>query len=378
MALSLTINKNILQDALNLAIRAISPRSTLAILECILLTAEDGTGVTLSASSLDINIKTAPINAEINIPGEIALEAKLFSEIIRKMPGENISIVADHSNHVEVKSGRTKLNISGQSGEEFPKMTDEENIDIKNTCSLGSNIFKDMIKQTIFAVSTDITKNVLTGELLEIRDNTLRIVAVDMFRIAYSSTAIEGDNQDIKAIVPAKALNELSRMLPSESGDTVEIQIDDKKATFVASTFILTSNLIQGEFIKYDQIFNDDFATLVEINRNDLLAAVERSILVAVESKMNSIRIEINDDDLLLRAESEIGITEDGLPCTTHGKHLLIAFNSKYIIEALRAVESDTVVIKFNTQHSPCSIRGVDDNSSKHLVIPVRLSNVDQ
>jgi len=294
------------------------------------------------------------------------------------MPGENISIVADHSNHVEVKSGRTKLNISGQSGEEFPKMTDEENIDIKNTCSLGSNIFKDMIKQTIFAVSTDITKNVLTGELLEIRDNTLRIVAVDMFRIAYSSTAIEGDNQDIKAIVPAKALNELSRMLPSESGDTVEIQIDDKKATFVASTFILTSNLIQGEFIKYDQIFNDDFATLVEINRNDLLAAVERSILVAVESKMNSIRIEINDDDLLLRAESEIGITEDGLPCTTHGKHLLIAFNSKYIIEALRAVESDTVVIKFNTQHSPCSIRGVDDNSSKHLVIPVRLSNVDQ
>jgi len=343
------------------------------ILECVLLNAQEDIGLMLSASNLEINIDTSPIPADITVSGTIALDAKLFSEIVRKMPGEVVSITVDEKNSVQVKSGRSRLMILGQSGDEFPVMSESDLVPINQGYSLKAQTLKDMIRQTIFSVSTDQSKLVLTGELIEVKDNTMRMVAVDMYRISYKSTPLEGDSMDSKAVVPAKALNELSRMLPSGENEEVSVQFTDKRIIFGASTFTLTSNLLDGEFIRYDQIFNEDFITVVEVNRNDLLSAFERAVLIATENKMIGIKLEINDDDLIISSNSERGETEDGIPCKTDGKALTISFNPRYFIEALRAVEDESVVLKFNTQLSPCTIRGIEDGADfKYLIVPLR------
>jgi len=371
--MTLTCDKQQLQDALGLAIRAVSPRTTMPILECVLLNAQEGVGLTLSASNLEINIDTSPIPADISVPGLIALDAKLFSEIIRKMPGEVVSIAVDDKNSVQVKSGRSRLMILAQPGDEFPVMSESDLVPINQGYSLKAQTLKDMIRQTIFSVSTDQSKLVLTGELIEVKDNTMRMVAVDMYRISYKSTPLPDGCVDSKAVVPAKALSELSRMLPAGENEEVSVQLTDKRIIFNASTFTLTSNLLDGEFIRYDQIFNEDFITVVEVSRNDLLSAFERAVLIATENKMIGIKLEINDDDLIISSNSERGETEDGIPCKTDGKALTISFNPRYFIEALRAVEDERIVLKFNTQLSPCTIRGTEDGADfKYLIVPLR------
>ena len=371
--MTFSCDKQQLQEALGLAVRAVSPRTTMPILECVLLKAEAGVGLTLSASNLEINIDTAPIPAEISMAGTIALDAKLFSEIIRKMPGDVVSITVDERNSVQVKSGRSRLMILGQPGDEFPVMSETELVPVNEGYTLKAQTLRDMIRQTIFSVSTDQSKLVLTGELIEVKDNSMRMVTVDMYRISYKATELPEGSADAKAVVPAKALSELSRMLPADENEEVSIQLTGKRIIFRAGTFTLTSNLLEGEFIRYDQIFNEDFITIVEVNRGDLLSAFERAVLVATENKMLPIRLEINDDDLMISSTSERGETEDGIPCTTDGKPLVISFNPRYFIDALRAVEDERIVLKFNTQLSPCTIRGVEDTSDyKYLIVPLR------
>jgi len=367
----LTCEKQQLQDALGLAVRAVNQRTTMPILECVLLTAQDS-GLSLSASNLEITINTSPIPADITTPGSIALDAKLFSEIVRKMPGEVVSISVDEKNSVQVKSGRSRLMISCQSADEFPVMSDAELVPINKGYTLKAQTLKDMIRQTIFSVSTDQSKLILTGELIEVKDNIMRMVAVDMFRISYKATPLEEECDNYKAVVPAKALGELSRMLPSDEKE-VSIQLTEKRIIFKSKDFTLISNLLEGEFIRYDQIFNEDFSTIVEVNRNDLLSAFERAVLVATENKMLPIKLDINDDDLAIRSSSERGESDDGIPCKTDGKTLTISFNPRYFIEALRVVDDEVVVLKFNTQLSPCTIRGVEDDSDfKYLIVPLR------
>ena len=375
--MTLTCDKQQLQDALGLAVRAVNSRTSMTILECVLLVAQDG-GLTLNASNLELTINTSPIAADIINPGSVALDAKLFSEIIRKMPGEVVSITVDDNNSVEVKSGRSRLVISGRPADEFPVMAEAELVPVNSGYKLKAQALKDMIRQTIFSVSADQSRLILTGELIEVKDNIMRIVAVDMFRISYKATPLtsEESNEDCencKAVIPAKALGELSRMLPSDENEEVSVKLTEKRVIFMSKDFTLISNLLEGEFIRYDQIFNEDFATVVEVSRSDLLNAFERAVLVATESKMLPVKLDINDDDITIRSGSERGETEDGIPCKTDGKALTISFNPRYFIEALRAVEEEIVVLKFNTQLSPCTIRGMEEGSDfKYLIVPLR------
>jgi len=369
--MKLSCDKQLLQNALGLAIRAVSSRTTHPILECVLLTADEG--LTLSASNLELSVNTSPIEADIEESGSVAIDAKLFSEIIRKMPGDVISISVNSANSVQVRSGRSRLTIAGQPSDEFPVLSENELIPLNQGYSLKAQTLKEMIRQTIFSVSTDITKMVLTGELLEIKNNIIRMVAVDMYRISYKESLLAEESVDSKAVIPAKALNELSRILSSEENEEVNIQLTGKRIIFNASNFTLISSLLDGEFIRYDQIFNEDFVTAVEANRNDLLNAFERAVLVAVENKPLELKLEITDNDLTINSESERGETEESIPCKTDGKALTIWFNPRYFIEALRVVEDENIVLKFNTQLSPCTIRGTEDGADfKYLIVPLR------
>jgi len=370
--MKITCDKQLLQDALSLAVRAVSSRTTNPILECVLISTVGKKGIIIKASNLDITINTAKIKAEVQEEGELAVDAKLFTEIVRKMAGEFVSIALGNFGVVEVKSGRSRLNIRSLPAEEFPVLSAADTTPKSEGFTLKTQILRDMIKQTIFSVSTDQNRIVLTGELLEVKDNVLRMVAVDMYRISYKSIPIK-DTADSKAIVPAKALNELSRMLPIGDKESVLIELTDRRIIFKAKTFTLISNLIEGEFIRYDQIFSEDFTTTVEVNRNDLLDAFERAILVASESRMLPIRMDMSDDHLNISSQSDRGETEEGIPCRIDGNAIAISFNPRYFIEALRAVDDETLLLRFNTPLSPCTIKSADENAAfKYLIVPLR------
>lgn len=367
----LTCDKNKLQDALALVGRAVSARTTSPILECVLLTAT-ADGLTLVGNDKEICIQTATIDAQVEQEGAIALDAKLFTDIVRKITGSSIVIEADEKYNAICKSGRSRLKMSGQPADEFPVVSEGELNETATRYKIRSNLLRDMIKQTIFSVSLDSTKPILTGEKMEIKNNILEIVAIDMFRISYCSADMDGNDSESSAVVPGRALNELSRILP-DSDEEVSFYFTGSKAVFETSEFLLVSGLLTGDFIRYDQIYNEDFSTMVVTDRVQLLNAFERAILVASEGRMLPVKMEIKDDDLTISAQSDRGQADDGIPCETEGKDLTIYFNPKYYIDVLRAIEEDRVLIKFNTALSPCNIRGLDsERGFRYLIVPLR------
>ena len=367
-------NRQELLDALTLVSRAVPTRSVNSILECVLLKAEEDIGVILCANDKDLYIDTKPIQAQIEQAGAVALDAKLFIEIVRKLGGERIVIEVDERNNALCKSGRAKLKISGQNADDFPVLEEKELSVPDGAYKVKAPVLKEMIRQTIFSVGVDINKMVLTGELFDIKNDMLQIVALDMYRISYRAEQIGTDVSPAKAVVPGKALNELSRILSTGEEDEVLFFFNDRRAIFLSDEFRLASSLLTGDFIRYDQIFNEDFATMVVIERELLLNSFERAALIAVENRTMDVKIDISDDFFMITSRTERGNVEDGVPCETEGSDLTIHFNPKYFIEPLRAISDETVVLKFNTWLSPCTIKSVGDTSSyKYLIVPLKV-----
>jgi len=275
-------DKNALIEGLALVGRAVPLRSTMPILECILLRAGEN-GLFLEANDLEMSIRTAAIPADVDKPGAIALDAKLFTEIIRKMPDDAIRLHINDNGLTECISGRARFKIMGLNGDEFPEMPEIINANGREPLAFPAADLKDMIRQTIFSVAMEDTKPILTGELMQCRDNKLVVVSVDGFRISYRCLALNGDFQDARAVVPGKALNELSRILPA-SGD-ISFFFTEKHAVFTCDAFIFISRLLEGEFIRYEQIFSEDFTTLVTIDRLALYNALERACLLQRDNK---------------------------------------------------------------------------------------------
>jgi DNA polymerase-3 subunit beta len=366
----ITCDKNLLNEGLNLVGRTVSTRTTLPILECILLTASPE-GIRLTANDMEMSIQTAYIAAQVETPGSVALNARLFTEIIRKMPGEAVCISVDENLSTECVSGRAVFNINGLPGDEFPVMPETEKE--TGTAKIQAGVLKDMIRQTIFSVAVDETKPILTGELMQVKDNTAVMVAVDGFRISYRKAELPDDSADMLAVVPAKSLHELSRALPAEGEDVVSFYITEKRVVFELPSFTFISRLLEGDFIRYDQVFNEDFSTIVTSDRVQLLNSLERACLIARDNKKSPVKLEIKDDSVVITSNTEMGKSYDEISCDVDGSQLDIAFNPRYLIEALRAVDDERIVLKLTTALSPCIIRGVDKDEYKYLILPLRL-----
>jgi DNA polymerase-3 subunit beta len=376
--MNIICDKNLLTERLSLVSRTVSTRTTLPILECILLTADES-GLCLTANDLEMSIHTAPLPAQVQEPGSVALDAKLLTEIVRKMPGDTVHIQTDNNYLTECTSDRAKFKINGLPGDEFPVMPETEKRekndpdDKTGQSVIKPTVLRDMIRQTIFSVAVDESKPILTGELFQCTDNTLILVAVDGFRISYRRTELEGENASISTVVPAKALHELSRVLPSESDEEVRFYVTDKRIVFELKSFTFISRLLEGNFIRYDQVFNEDFATIITSDRLSLLNGLERACLVSRDIKKSPVKLEIQENAVIITSNTELGQSYDEISCDIDGQNLEIAFNPRYLIDALKAVEDDRIVITFTTALSPCIIRGVETDTYKYLILPLRL-----
>jgi len=366
-----TCDKTMLINNINIVSKAVSSRTTLPILECILLSA-DKNGLKMTGNDLEMGIETSYIEAEVITEGIIAIEARLFSEIIKRLPDDGwVIIEVMDDNLVLIKCGKSEFKIMGLSGEEFPVIP---NVERNNEYKINGLMLREMIRQTIFAVSMDESKPVLTGELFEIDENSLKLVAVDGFRVAFRSLALDGDNPDISVVVPGKTLNEISKILPTGDEDTVSVCFTDKHMLIQMDECMVVSRLLDGEFLKYRQILEADTSTSVKIDPSEFLRALERASLISKETKKNPVKLDIERDIIKISSNTETGTSYDELTVETTGEGLSIAFNPKYLIDALKSIDEDATYMHFTTALSPCIITGEEGCGYKYLVLPLRVN----
>ncbi len=365
-------SKDRLMENINIVSKAVTQRTTLPILECILLTADDN-GLKLMANDLEMGIETAYIPATVVEKGVIALEARMFSEIIRRLPdGEDVSLYSNENNITMINCKKTEFKILGQYGDEFPKIPKVEKSD---EYKIKSSVLRSMIRETIFAVSLDESKPVLTGELFEIENGILNMVAVDGFRVAYRISPFEEKCPDKTAVIPSKTLNDISKIIPADEEAIISLYFTDKHVLFETKECTVVSRLLEGEFLKYRQIFTDDHTTSVKIHRQQFIMSLERASLISKDIKKNPVKLQVEGDVLIITSNTEMGTSYDEIATVTEGSNLEIAFNPRYLIDALKAIDDEYINIKFTTSLSPCTIVGQEPHNYKYLILPLRLKS---
>lgn len=367
--MKLTCPRENLLQSINTVLKAVSGRTTLPILECILLNADEN-GFDLTSNDLELGIKSVVKDSNIDEYGSIAIEAKIFSEIIRKLDGEEVFITSDENNKVSIKCASSKFNLIGQSSDDFPLPPSVEKND---TYTMSQNLLKEMIKQTIFSISLDDSRPVLTGEFLEIKNGFVSLVSVDGYRISFKKSVISDETKGVCAIIPGKTLNEISKILSSEDEDEVSIFITDKHILFDLGESTVVSRLIEGEYIKYEQSFSDDYKTKIILSRLEFIASLERASLMSRDMKKIPVKIEISQNKMIITSNTEMGTAYEEIIIESEGDELVIAFNPKYLIDALKVINDEKVSVQFTTSLSPCIIKPIDKNDYKYLILPLRM-----
>lgn len=368
--MKLTCSRDLLLNSINIVSKAVSSRTTLPILECILLTTDER-GLTLCANDLEIGIEAASIEAEIEREGKVALEARLFSEIIKRVNGLDVTIDTDKDFITVISSGNSEFKIMGRDGSDFPAMPKIERKDMQ---IMLQKDLRDMIRETIFSVAQDDSKPVLTGELIEIsNDGIIDMVSVDGYRISYKKANLISSSGEEEAIVPAKTLNELSKILAPDGEDVVDICFTDKHALFDINGNVVVTRLIEGTYIKYDQSFTEEYKTRIDCVRNEMINCLERASLLSRETRKTPVILDISEDKTSLTSNTDIGTAYEEIEAAFTGEKLKIAFNPRYLIEALKAIPDEYVSLRFTTHLSPCIIKGVDESDYKYLILPLRM-----
>ena len=360
--------QNLMEAVLNVQ-RAVSTRTTIPTLEGILLKAEKN-NLYLYGYDLELGI-TTHINAKILEEGKIVLNAKLFSEIIRKLPNENVQLIVEKDLTVIITCGNSKFSITGLDGDEYPTLPD---INSNTSMKLPSNILKSMIKQTIFSVSTDTIKPIYTGTLFEVTSNEIKLISVDGCRLAMRCEPISANlDDDYSFVVPSKALNEVLKILTDDT--TVTVLLDSKYVIFEVDSYRFISRLLQGDFLDYNSSIPTTCSTELTISTKSLISSIERVSLIITEKLKTPVRAIFSRSTLKLSCSTSVGMATDELNIETYGDPVETGFNDKYFLEALKNAETDEVKIQLNGSLSPIKIVPKDGNSFLFLVLPVRFKN---
>lgn len=363
-----TCNQQILSKAINTVSKAVTNRTTIPILKGILLKAKDN-NLILTASDLDLSIEKI-IDAHVSEEGEIVVLSKLFGEIIRKLPNEDITIELKEENNITIECSTSQFNIVCFPSDEFPNIGE---IEEQSKLILNRELFKEMIRKTSFAASLDESKGVIVGVLIELKENSLNMIALDGFRMAVVKEEMR-NSEDKKIIITSKILNEISKIISEVEDDDVGIILDNKKAVVTLKGTRIVLRLLEGEFIKYQDIIPKECKTTVVLNRGDFLESIERASLFAKEGKNNLVKLSLEDNNMIITSRSEEGNVKEDVMVSTEGENLDIGFNSKYLIDVLKVIDDDNIKLELNTSISPCLVKPIEGDRFVYLILPVRLS----
>ena len=368
--MKLICSKSNLLHGVNIVSKAVPTRTTMAILECILIDASSDE-IKLIANDMELGIETI-IDGEIIENGIIALDAKIFSEIVRKLPDNEVVIETDASFKTVITCEKAKFNIIGKSGEDFSYLP---YIEKNDPISISQFTLKEVIRQTIFSIADNDNNRLMTGELFEINDNQLKVVSLDGHRISIRNIELKDHYANKKVVVPGKTLNEISKILPGSVDDDVIIYITDNHIIFEFMDTVVVSRLIEGEYFKIEQMLSSDYETKVKINKRELLDCIDRATLLVKEGDKKPIIMDIQDGVMELKINSFIGSMNEDIDIEKTGKDILIGFNPKFFIDALRVIDEEEVSLYMVNPEAPCFIRD-DDNQFIYLILPVNFNNV--
>ena len=366
--MKLIFTKSSLNKAVGIVMKAVPTRTTMSILECILIDASTNE-IKFTANDMELGIETI-VEGEIIEKGKVAIDAKIFSEIVRKLPDNDITIETDDNYTSTITCEKSKFNIAGKSGDDFsylPVIIKEKSI------SLSQFTLKETINQTIFCTSPNDNNKMMTGELFEVKDNVLKVVGLDGHRIAIRNINLSGNADDVKVVVPGKTLNEISKILSSDAESVVNIYFTNNHILFEFDNTMVVSRLIEGEYFKINQMLSSDYETKVVINKKEFLDSIDRANLLIREGDKKPIIINITDGSLEVKVQSAIGSLNEDIDINKEGKDIMIGFNPKFLIAALRVIDDETVDIYLVNPKAPCFIRDKEENYI-YLILPVNFS----
>jgi len=369
--MKLICSKSNLLHGVNIVSKAVPTRTTKAILECILIDASTDE-IKLLANDMELGIETM-IDGDIIENGIIALDAKIFSEIVRKLPDNEVVIETDASFKTVITCEKSKFNIIGKSGEDFSYLP---YIEKNEPISISQFTLKEVIRQTIFSIADNDSNRLMTGELFEINENQMKVVSLDGHRISIRNIELKDNYESKMVVVPGKTLNEISKILPGSVDEDVTIYITDNHIIFEFMYTTVVSRLIEGEYFRIDQMLSSDYETKVKINKRELLDCIDRATLLVKEGDKKPIIMDIQDDVMELKINSFIGSMNEDIDIEKNGKDIIIGFNPKFFIDALRVIDEDEVMLYMVNPKAPCFIR--DDNDTYiYLILPVNFNSAN-
>lgn len=367
-----------LSKALTIVSKAVSTRSTMPILKGILLTAYPDGRLKLSASDTDITIQDT-IAVTVEEPGSVVVMAKLFSDIVRKLPASDVVITSSDNrdeetgnNEVNISSMNSEFHIIGMNAEEFPVISNinEETESI----NIDKKVVRSMIEKTAFAASADEARGIITGVLVELSAGSINMVAIDGYRMAINRRT-SPDIGTHEFVISSKILLELARIISEVENDEDNgvLYLDDRKATFRFGNIRVELKLMNGKFIAYQNILPKNSRITAVVNREQLQESIERASLLTTAGKNNLIRMNVRDTVMTISSFSEEGKVEEEVIANKQGEDLMIGFNAHYLLDVLKSVEDEEVKLLFNSPVDPCLIVPMDGDEYEYLVLPVRI-----
>lgn len=366
--MKLICSKSNLLKGVNIVSKAVPSRTTMSILECILIDAS-ANEIKLTANDMELGIETI-IEGQIVDRGIVAIDAKIFSEIVRKLPDNDVVIETDKNHTMTITCEKAKFNIAGKPGDDFSYLP---YIEKTEKVSISQFTLKEVIRQTIFSIADNDNNKLMTGELFEIEENKLKVVSLDGHRISIRNIELKESYDHKKVIVPGKTLQEISKILPGDVEEMVNIFITKNHILFEFGNTKVVSRLIEGEYFKINQMLSSDYETKVKINKKVLLDCIDRATLLVKEGDKKPIIINIGDEMMELKINSFIGSMKEEIDIEKEGKDILIGFNPKFFIDALRVIDEEEVTLYMVNPKAPCYIKD-EQESFIYLILPVNFN----
>ena len=368
-AMRFSCQTSALLSALSLSHRALSARTTQPIYEGILVKAVEGQ-LHFTGSDGQITI-VANAPATVSEEGSVILPGRLFHDVVRRMPDGELTASLNEKFALTLRCQGSRTTIAGQNPALYPSLP---KVELEESFSLPQTLIKTMIQQTGFAISSDETRPVLTGSLLELNHGEVRMVALDGFRLALRLARADSSDRQLNAIIPARSLQEIAKIMSDDEQDLSEISVSKGQMKVAVNGAVLYSTLIEGEFIRYRQIIPTEFATKVSIQTRTFAQCIERAALMAKEGKNNLVKFAIDNAQIVITSNSESGDVYEELDADIDGAPLSIAFNVRYMQEVLRAIGEDNMTLNFNSPVSPALLRPQSGDAFTYLILPVRVT----
>jgi DNA polymerase-3 subunit beta len=364
-----TCEKYLLSLAVSTAGRAAASKSPIPALEGLLLEAMES-GVRITGFDLKKGIYTN-FAADVSAPGSVVLPAKLLGDIVRKLPDGIVTVASDEYNSVNIVCGNADYNVVGTPSEDYPELP---SMDHGSSVTVSQETLSGMIAQTGFAISTNESRPVYTGALLEVEEGILTMVAVDGYRLALRKEKVEACDVDIlRFIVPGSALSDVEKICISPE-ENVIITVGSKHVSFSVGDTVLISRRLEGDFLNYRKTVPFEFPVQLKAARTDLIRCAERVSIIISEQTKNPLRCRFGDGELLISCATPLGRAEDSCPLEGSGGDMVVGFNNSYLLDALKAAPAEKLTVNLISGSSPCVITPEDGTDRfLYMILPVRL-----